>query len=90
MHTAEIYARVARNLLILRTKEQLSQAAWAKKLDIKVSYVKAYETDRISPSYEVLEKISLTFKVSMDWIFFNAAKAVPAKKKGGKLSILLL
>ncbi len=52
----------------LRSERNITQQALADKLGITKSMISAYETSIRYPSYDVLIKIALLFKVSTDYL----------------------
>ena len=56
----------AENLKHLRKKHNLDQAQIAKLLGLKPATVSAYETGRIEPKLDALQKLSATFGISID------------------------
>ena len=55
-------------LKTLRTKENMTQAQLARKLNLTKSVISAYETGLRLPSYDVLIHISHIFSVSTDYL----------------------
>lgn len=54
---------------IIRSQAGLTQAEFAKSLEITLPYVKGVEQGRFLPSHEVLARIAKVYKRSMDWIY---------------------
>lgn len=63
----DIYDRGLR-LRTLRKKQKLSQSAVGKRLGITRATVSSYERNVLSPSLEVLEKMALLYRTSVDYI----------------------
>lgn len=55
----------------LRNEYRYTQAELAKLIGVTKSTIAAYENDTRLPSYEVLVKLSRTFKVSLDYIVLD-------------------
>lgn len=66
---SEIEKTVFERLRLLRQESGLTQAQWAEKFDMGLSYVKAYESERFIPSYGVIGLISKEYNISIDWLF---------------------
>ena len=58
----------AERLLDLRKSKGLSQAELSKKLDVSVSVICYWETDRSEPTAPNLDKIADFFGVSVDYL----------------------
>ena len=56
-------------LKALRLSLNLTQSGFARKIGVPQATISAYELSKISPSAEVIEKISKTFGVTIDWLF---------------------
>lgn len=63
----DIYDRGLR-LKTLRTKQKLSQKAAGKRLGVQRATVSSYERNVLSPSIEVLEKMAILYRTSVDYI----------------------
>lgn len=59
------------NLRKYRESKKLSQREVAEKVGINKSSYYRYEKDKLLPTAEVLKRISLTLKVSLDDLFFS-------------------
>ncbi|MBM3440217.1 MAG: helix-turn-helix transcriptional regulator, partial [Bacteroidetes bacterium] len=59
-------ANANQNIKYLRRLKGWTQEEFAVKLGIKRSLLGAYEEERAEPRYDVLEKVSDLFKVSLD------------------------
>lgn len=66
-------------LRLMRKKEGLSQARFAKEIGFSQSYVKNIETGRAKPSRRMLEAISKRFGISVDWLL-QGIEGAPAKQ----------
>lgn len=60
----------------LRNKYKLTQTELAEKVGVTKSTVAAYENDSRQPSYEVLIKMALVFKVTVDSLLLNRSELV--------------
>lgn len=69
-----------RALKLIRTYHQLSQTDLAKKLDVSNSYLCEIEKGIKAPSFELLNKYSVLFKMPVSTILlFSEKMAVPYK-----------
>lgn len=59
---------LAKNIKLLRSKNNLTQQQLANKLDLTKSVISAYETGLRQPSYDVLINLALNFNVSTDFL----------------------
>ena len=75
--------RISKKLLDFRTDLRFTQEEFANKLGISRSYLKDIETGRVEPSRNFLEKIHLTFGLSLDWLFGTSrvVELIEANKK---------
>lgn len=61
--------KIGKKLKYLRTDNDMTQAALAKKLNLTKSVISAYENDLRLPSYDVLIQIAKIFHVTTDYLF---------------------
>jgi transcriptional regulator with XRE-family HTH domain len=64
-------SNAGKNLRYLRKLKNWTQEEFANKLQIKRSLVGAYEEERAEPKIEVLEQISIMFKLSLEELLFK-------------------
>lgn len=62
---------IGNKIKALRQKFNLTQKELADKLEIKPSTIGMYEQNRREPSYDLLQKISLIFNVSTDYLILD-------------------
>ena len=60
----------------LRNKYKLTQKELAEKVGVTKSTIAAYENDSRQPSYDVLIKMALIFKVTIDSLLLNRSELV--------------
>jgi len=85
-------ALAGKNLKYLRKLRGWTQEEFASKLKIKRSLLGAYEEERAEPRLEVLEQISIIFKLSLDELLLgdlsNNKNSYLAKRRAQKLETL--
>ena len=59
------------NLKIRRIQKGLSQKELAKKVGLTNQSISDFETGRLNPSYEVMQRISTELDSSVDHLFFD-------------------
>lgn len=69
------------NLINLRESKNIKQKDLAKYLNVTPSTYSAYEKNRISPSIDILLKISEYYEVSLDWLLDNNYNKKPEFNK---------
>ncbi len=68
----------------IRRKAQLDQLEFGSTVGVTRQSISAYETERLMPSRNVVERMSDTYKVTPWWVLYGAAKG-----EGNKLDALL-
>lgn len=67
----QIMADIPTRLVRLRRDLELTQQEMADRTGIHVNQVRRYESGKAKPSLAVLEKMTLTLHVSLDWPVFG-------------------
>lgn len=67
----QLMVDIPTRLVQLRRDLDLTQQEMADCIGIHINHVRRYESGKTKPSLEVLEKITLTLHVSLDWLVFG-------------------
>lgn len=76
MDKAQTTLNIAERVKKLRKEKNLSQAELAKQVDVHVTHISRIETERYTPSVELLKKLSEALGVSTDFLIFGSADSV--------------
>ena len=91
---ADIKEVVAKNIIALRKKHNMTQNELAEKLNYSDNAVSRWERGEVTPSIETLQQISETFSVPLESLFKdNVIVSISNEErtqKIGKLSVMLL
>ena len=91
---SDIKEVVAKNIIALRKKHNMTQNELAEKLNYSDNAVSRWERGEVTPSIETLQQISETFSVPLESLFKEnvvvALNNEERTQKIGKLSIMLL
>lgn len=91
---ADIKEIVAKNIIALRKKHNMTQNELAEKLNYSDNAVSRWERGEVTPSIETLQQISETFSVPLESLFKdNVVVSLTNEErtqKIGKLSVMLL
>src|SRR5690606_26404552 len=71
--------RVNQNLRFLRTREGLTQRAFAERLGLKQATLGAYEEGRATPPLHVLSEVARLYRISLDNLIHADLSTLPEK-----------